>query len=177
MDNPGRIAGLHAVEILDSRGRPTIQTSCELADGTRATVSVPSGASTGSAEVHELRDGDTARYGGLGVRRAVANVNGEINRAVVLSALTTDQAPLDRFLIELDGTPNKSRLGANAILSVSLAAARCAASRSGAPLYDRFATIVGLPEAPRLLPRPTVNLFSGGKHAGGQIPIQDVLIT
>src|SRR5688500_11853748 len=136
MDDPCRIAQLHAIEILDSRGRPTIQTSCELADGTRATVSVPSGASTGSAEAHELRDGDPARYGGLGVRKAVANVNGEINPAVVLSALTTSQVELDQFLIELDGTPIKSRLGANAILSVSLAAARCAAQRSHVWLYD-----------------------------------------
>ena len=177
MDNSGRIAQLHAVEILDSRGRPTIQTSCELAEGTRATVSVPSGASTGTAEAHELRDGDPYRYGGLGVRKAVANVNGEINRAVVLSAMTTDQDDLDRFLIELDGTPDKSRLGANAILSVSLAAARCASTHSGIPLYDHSATIAGMPETPHQLPRPTVNLFSGGKHAGGQIPIQDVLIT
>jgi enolase len=177
MDNLGRIAQLHAVEILDSRGRPTIQTSCELADGTRATISVPSGASTGSAEAHELRDGDPARYGGLGVQKAVEHVNSAINRAVVISALTTDQAALDHFLIELDGTPNKSRLGANAILSVSLAAARCSATRSGVPLYEHFASIAGLPEAPHQLPRPTVNLFSGGKHAGGQIPIQDVLIT
>jgi enolase len=177
MAEAGRIAGLHAVEILDSRGRPTIQTTIELADGTRATASVPSGASTGTAEAHELRDREPSRYGGLGVRNAVANVNGEIQHALVQGSVQTDQAEIDQLLLELDGTANKSRLGANAILSVSLAVARVAAVRSSIPLYVHFASIIGREVGNPRLPRPTVNLFSGGKHAGGQIPIQDVLIT
>ena len=176
MAEAGQIERLHAVEILDSRGRPTVQTTCELTDGTRATVSVPSGASTGAAEAHELRDGDQDRYGGLGCRRAVANVNGEINRALRGRSIT-DQTAIDGMLIELDGTPDKSRLGANAILSASLAVARVGAHQTHTPLYEHFANIIGRQAGNPLLPRPTVNLFSGGKHAGGQIPIQDVLIT
>ncbi len=170
------IADLHAVEILDSRGRPTVQTSCRLAGGAMATVSVPSGASTGAAEAHELRDLDPARYGGLGCRTAVANVNGEVLTALT-GADAADQAAIDQALLDLDGTENKARLGANAILSVSLAVARASAIAAGRPLYERFAEIAGLDTAVDRLSRPTVNLFSGGKHAGGQIPIQDVLIT
>jgi enolase len=177
MGDKERITRLHAIEILDSRGRPTLQTTCELADGTRATVSVPSGASTGSAEAHELRDDDPTRHGGLGVRNAVANVNGEIERAIVLRRLEPDQMVIDQLLADLDGTPNKLRLGANAILSVSLAVARAEARRLGIPLYEHFANLIGREIGDPVLPRPTVNLFSGGKHAGGQIPIQDVLIT
>jgi enolase len=169
------IEELHAIEILDSRGRPTVQTTCRLQRGVLATVQVPSGASTGSAEAHELRDGDPARYGGLGCRLAVANVNG-----MILSAVRGRRfdgiSDLDRMLIDLDGTDNLARLGANAVLSVSLATARALAQQSGEPLYRWFARAFGLP-TPNRLPRPTVNLFSGGKHAGGQIPIQDVLIT
>ena len=130
MAESGRIARLHAVEILDSRGRPTVQTTCELTDGTRATISVPSGASTGAAEAHELRDGDPDRYGGLGVRLAVINVNSEINQALNGRPIE-NQSTIDQTLIELDGTPDKSRLGANAILAVSLAFARAAASETG----------------------------------------------
>jgi enolase len=177
MGDKERITRLHAIEILDSRGRPTLQTTCELADGTRATVSVPSGASTGSAEAHELRDDDPTRHGGLGVRNAVANVNGEIERAIVLRRLEPDQMVIDQLLADLDGTPNKLRLGANALLSVSLAVARAEARRLGIPLYEHFANLIGREIGDPVLPRPTVNLFSGGKHAGGQIPIQDVLIT
>jgi enolase len=177
MGDKERITRLHAIEILDSRGRPTLQTTCELADGTRATVSVPSGASTGSAEAHELRDDDPTRHGGLGVRNAVANVNGEIERAIVLRRLEPDQMVIDQLLADLGGTPNKLRLGANAILSVSLAVARAEARRLGIPLYEHFANLIGREIGDPVLPRPTVNLFSGGKHAGGQIPIQDVLIT
>jgi enolase 1/2/3 len=176
MAESGQIARLHAVEILDSRGRPTVQTTCELKDGTQATVSVPSGASTGKAEAHELRDGDPDRYGGLGVRLAVINVNSEINQELNGRSVE-DQAAIDQALIGLDGTPDKSRLGANAILSVSLAVARAAAKRNGVPLYYHFANMIGRTVGNPRLPRPTVNLFSGGKHAGGQIPIQDVLIT
>ncbi|MEA2513759.1 MAG: enolase, partial [Thermomicrobiales bacterium] len=170
---------LTALEVLDSRGRPTVQATCELASGTRGTVSVPSGASTGAAEALELRDGDPARYHGLGCRTAVGHVNGPLNEA--LSGHDFDsQAVIDRAMLDLDGTPNKSRLGANAILAVSLAFARAVAAERGLPLYRHFASLLaaetGGPEDIAALPRPTVNLFSGGKHAGGQVEIQDVLI-
>jgi enolase len=164
---------LAAIEILDSRGRPTLKTTCELASGARASASVPSGASTGSAEALELRDGDPKRYRGLGCRKAVASVNEEINRAFVGRDFAS-QAALDQTMLELDGTPNKARLGANAVLSVSLAFARAVAVERGVPLYRHFADLLGEPV--RTLPRPTINLFSGGKHAGGQVPIQDVLL-
>ncbi|MBI5383795.1 MAG: phosphopyruvate hydratase [Verrucomicrobia bacterium] len=167
------IEKLNALEILDSRGRPTVQATCRLASGCVASASVPSGASTGTAEALELRDGDPKRYRGLGCRRAVANVNETLHCALSGRAFAT-QAELDRALLELDGTPNKSGLGANAILSVSLAFARASARQRGVPLYQHFADIAGAPLA--TLPRPTINLFSGGKHAGAQAPIQDVLV-
>ncbi len=167
------IERLTALEILDSRGRPTVQASCLLAGGARGTASAPSGASTGAAEALELRDGDPARYGGLGCRRAVAHVAGEINNACAGRSFAA-QADLDGALIALDGTPNKARLGANALLSVSLAFARAVAAEQGLPLYQSLATLIGQPLT--TLPRPTVNLFSGGKHAGGQTPIQDLLV-
>ena len=165
------ITALHALEILDSRGRPTVQVTCELGS-VAATASVPSGASTGRAEALELRDGDR-RYGGLGCRKAAQNVDGEIFGSVSRKTFAT-QADLDRHLIQLDGTPNKSRLGANAVLGVSLAFARAQAAERSKPLYEHFAELAGT----RLdfLPRLTVNLFSGGKHAGGQVVIQDVLV-
>ena len=170
------ISRLTALEILDSRGRPTVRTTCELASGATATASVPSGASTGSAEALELRDGDPARYGGLGCRRAVANVNHTLNDALS-GRRFAQQADLDRAMIDLDGTPNKSNLGANAILSVSLAFARACAAELGVPLYRQFADVLEPGREIVRLPRPTVNLFSGGKHAGGQMAIQDVLVT
>jgi enolase len=167
------IEALSAMEILDSRGRPTVQATVRLRDGQPVVASVPSGASTGSAEALELRDKDATRYGGLGCRRAVANVKGEIAKALVGREFP-DQAALDRALIALDGTENKSRLGANAILAVSIAFARASAASKNVPLYQHFADMIGQPL--RTLPRLTVNLFSGGKHAGGQVPIQDVLV-
>jgi enolase len=166
------IERLDALEILDSRGRPTIRVTCALAGGAIASASVPSGASTGSAEALELRDGDPHRYAGLGCRRAVANVRGEIESALAGRTLGT-QRDLDRALIDLDATPNRSRLGANALLGVSLAFARAHAAERGVPLYEHFGTIAGVPTR---LPRPMINLFSGGKHAGGQVEIQDVLV-
>ncbi len=174
------ITSLRAVEILDSRGRPTVQVTCTLNDGSTETVSVPSGASTGSAEAHELRDGDPKRHRGLGCLQAVANINGEILDSVRGHAFDT-QAALDNFLCELDGTVQKRRLGANAILAVSLAFARATAASQGIPLYQHFADLLAgearlEPAALQTLPRPTINLFSGGKHAGAQIPIQDVLV-
>ena len=167
------IRDLRALEILDSRGRPTLLVACDLASGASAAASVPSGASTGAAEALELRDGDPARYRGLGVRRAAANVRGPVLDAVAGRDLP-DQAALDRLLVDLDGTPNKARLGANAILGVSLAFARAVAAERGLPLWQHLASLVG--HTPDRLPRPTVNLFSGGKHAGGQVEVQDVLV-
>jgi enolase len=167
------IEQLTALEILDSRGRPTVQTTCRLAGGAEATASVPSGASTGKAEALELRDGDPRRYAGLGCRRAVSNVGGTIHQALAGRSFA-GQDGLDRVLLDLDGSSNKSRLGANAILSVSVAFARACAVQRGVPLYRHIADLASL--TPRTLPRPTINLFSGGRHAGGQAPIQDVLI-
>jgi len=169
------IRSLDAHEILDSRGRPTVRAACVLASGATGIVSVPSGASTGAAEALELRDGDPARYRGLGCRKAVGHVRGEIAAALIDQEMT-DQAALDRALIDLDGTPNKARLGANALLAVSLAFARAAAAERGIPLYQHFAAIHTPGSVAQRLPRPTINLFSGGKHAGGQVPIQDVLV-
>lgn len=166
------IKKLTALEILDSRGRPTVQTTCQLESGAAATVSVPSGASTGAAEALELRDGDPRRYRGLGCRTAVRHVNRDLNDALAGQSFA-QQSDLDRAMLALDGTANKSRLGANALLSVSLAFARAVAAARGVPLYRHFADMLG--RSPTL-PRLTVNLFSGGKHAGGQVPIQDVLV-
>ena len=167
------IEALSAREILDSRGRPTVEGSCRLAGGFLGTASVPSGASTGTAEALELRDGEPKRYRGLGCRRAVAAVN-EVIRPALRGRALANQAELDQALLALDGTPNKSRLGANAILAVSIAFARAAAGQRGVPLHRHFADLAGV--TPAFLPRPTINLFSGGKHAGQQAPIQDVLV-
>lgn len=167
------IARLASLEILDSRGRPTIEVSCALSEGAEASAQVPSGASTGSAEALELRDRDPARHRGLGCRKAVSHVTGEIQAALAGKDFES-QAALDAALVALDGTPNKSRLGANAILGVSLAFCRANAALLGKPLFQHFATLAGT--TPVVLPRPTVNLFSGGKHAGAQVAIQDVLV-
>ncbi|HVN81218.1 MAG TPA: enolase [Terriglobia bacterium] len=167
------IAELKAREILDSRGRPTIIATCRLGSGALATASVPSGASTGKAESLELRDGNPKRYNGLGCRKAVSNVNAEIAHAVA-DRKFEDQEALDSFLLGLDGTPNKSRLGGNAILAVSIAFARALAAERDVPLYLYFASILGYEV--QTLPRLTINLFSGGKHAGKQVALQDVLI-
>lgn len=169
------IKRLESLEILDSRGRPTVQATCLLASGATGTASVPSGASTGAAEALELRDSDPARYGGLGCRKAVGHIRGEIAGALSGAELP-DQSALDRALISLDGTPNKSRLGANALLAVSLAFARAQATEAGVSLYQHFAHMHTPGKEADSLPRPTINLYSGGKHAGGQVPIQDVLV-
>jgi enolase len=166
------IKSLRALEILDSRGRPTVWASCTLESGIEAAASVPSGASTGTAEALELRDGDPGRYGGLGCRKAIGSIHGPILNLVQSRAFESE-ADLDRAMIELDGTENKSRLGANAILAVSLAFARARAAERKVPLYRHFAQMMGT--EPRL-PRMTINLFSGGKHAGAQVPVQDVLV-
>jgi enolase len=167
-----RIASIDGLEILDSRGRPTVQATVVLEGGARGRAAAPSGASTGVNEALELRDGDPARHRGLGCRRAVANVRGPI--AAALAGRTwADQAELDAALGALDGTPNRSRLGANALLAVSLAFARAVAAQQGVPLYEHMAAVAGGQPA---LPRPMINLFSGGKHAGGQIALQDVQV-
>lgn len=167
------ITKLSALEILDSRGRPTVQATCSLASGAVGTASVPSGASTGAAEALELRDCDPHRYRGLGCRKAVRHINGDIHGAIAGRSFEC-QDQLDNALIALDGTANKSHMGANAVLGVSLAFARAAAAERNIPLYQYFADMAELPV--RTLPRPTINLFSGGKHAGEQVVIQDVLV-
>ena len=167
------IASLVALEILDSRGNPTVQATCELTSGASGTASVPSGASTGKGEARELRDDDPTRYAGLGCRKAVAAIESEIADAVC-GRTWADQRNLDHALVELDGTGDKSRLGANAVLAVSLAFARAAAAERGRPLYSQFAELIDA--KPTSLPRPEINLFSCGRHAGGQVALQDVLV-
>jgi enolase len=164
------IVDIHGREILDSRGNPTVEVEVTLESGMVGRAAVPSGASTGAHEAVELRDGDRARYGGKGVRRAVEAVNGEIFDA--LSGFDAeDQVALDKLLIDLDGTPNKGRLGANAILGVSLAAAKAAAAEQEEPLY-RY---VGGVHA-RTLPVPLMNIINGGVHADNPIDIQEFMI-
>ncbi|MDT8328588.1 MAG: phosphopyruvate hydratase [Roseovarius sp.] len=164
------IIDIHAREILDSRGNPTVEVDVTLEDGTMGRAAVPSGASTGAHEAVERRDGDKARYMGKGVLEACAAVNGEI--AEELAGFdATEQVALDMAMIELDGTPNKGRLGANAILGVSLACAKAAADFSGQPLY-RY---VGGTSA-RLLPVPMMNIINGGEHADNPIDIQEFMI-
>jgi len=165
------IRTVHAREILDSRGRPTVEVDAILDEGSFGRASVPSGASTGAAEAHELRDGDPARYAGLGVQKAVANVNGEIARAL-RGADSADQRRLDDRLRELDGTPRLQRLGANAALAVSLAVCRAAAASRGQALYERIADLAG---AQPTLPLPMTNILSGGLHAGRGMDVQDFL--
>jgi enolase 1/2/3 len=162
-----KIDTAHAREILDSRGRPTVEAELRLSDGTIARASVPSGASTGRHEAVELRDGDPSRFQGRGVLRAVASVNGEI--ADALRGHDADLRAVDRLLLELDGTPDKSWLGANAILAVSLACARAEAALAGVPLWRHLGS------GP-LLPLPMVNILSGGLHAGRQLDFQDFLV-
>jgi len=164
------IIDIHAREILDSRGNPTVEVDVTLEDGSMGRAAVPSGASTGAHEAVEKRDGDKSRYMGKGVLQAVDAVNGEIAEALLgLDAM--EQVELDEIMIELDGTPNKSRLGANAILGVSLAAAKAAADFSGQPLY-RY---VGGTSA-RVLPVPMMNIINGGEHADNPIDIQEFMI-
>ena len=164
------IVDITAREILDSRGNPTIEVDVTLEDGSMGRAAVPSGASTGAHEAVELRDGDKARYGGKGVSKAVESVNGEIARALE-DYEAEDQVLIDQMMIALDGTPNKARLGANAILGVSLATAKAAADASGLPLY-RY---VGGTQA-RTLPVPMMNIVNGGMHADNPIDFQEFMI-
>jgi enolase len=164
------IIDIHAREILDSRGNPTVEVDVTLEDGTMGRAAVPSGASTGAHEAVERRDGDKSRYMGKGVLEACAAVNGEI-ATELLGMDATEQVALDLGMIELDGTPNKARLGANAILGVSLAAAKAAADFTGQPLY-RY---VGGTSA-RTLPVPMMNIINGGEHADNPIDVQEFMI-
>jgi enolase len=164
------ILDIHGREILDSRGNPTVEVDVLLEDGSFGRAAVPSGASTGAHEAVELRDGDKGRYLGKGVTQAVAAVNGEIADALIgLDA--EDQRELDMAMIALDGTPNKSRLGANAILGVSLAAAKAAADARGLPLYRYVGGV-----SARTLPVPMMNIINGGEHADNPIDVQEFMI-
>ena len=164
------ILQVRGFEILDSRGNPTVAAEVVLSDGARGFAAAPSGASTGSREAIELRDGDPKRYLGKGVMKAVGHVNGELAKLLVGKA-SQDQAALDERMIELDGTPNKARLGANAILAVSLALAKAAAASSGQPLYRHL----GQGTEPRL-PLPMMNIINGGAHADNNVDMQEFMI-
>jgi enolase len=164
------IADIHAREILDSRGYPTIEVDVILEDGSFGSAAVPSGASTGEHEACELRDGDETRYGGKGIQKAVDNVNTEIVEALE-DMEADDQYEIDELLIDLDGTANKSKLGANAILGVSIAVAKAAAASYGMPLYRYLGGIVG-----NTLPVPMMNILNGGKHADNTVDIQEFMV-
>ena len=164
---------VRAVEVLDSRSRPTLAVTVELAGGTRARAGVPSGASTGSREAVELRDGDPARFGGAGVTRAVGHVNGEINEALA-GRRFADLGELDAALRAADGTPTKARLGANAVVGVSMAAARAAATAAGSPLWRYLAPEPQLPRRPGAL---CFNVLNGGAHAANSLDFQEFMIT
>ena len=163
--NPQDIRSIRARRVWDSRGRPTVETELTLHDGAVGRAIAPAGASKGTREAHELRDGSGGGHGGLDVMQAVGHVNGEIARALA-GASARDQAP-----VELDGTPQKTRLGANATLAVSMAAAHASAASLGVPLYEYF----GGAEA-TLLPMPQIQIFGGGAHAGRRVDIQDFMI-
>lgn len=164
------IIDIFAREILDSRGNPTVEVDMTLEDGTMGRAAVPSGASTGAHEAVEKRDGDKSRYMGKGVLEAVASVNGELSEALI-GEDATEQRAIDMMMIELDGTPNKGRLGANAILGVSLAVAKAAAEATSQPLY-RYVGGTGA----RILPVPMMNIINGGEHADNPIDIQEFMI-
>jgi len=163
------IARIKAREILDSRGNPTIEVDVYLADGAMGRAAVPSGASTGVHEALELRDGDAKRFGGKGVRKAVANVEGAIARTLK-GADALDQKSIDNAMITLDGTENKSKLGANAMLGVSLAAAHAAAASRAIPLYRH------LNSGAQVMPVPMMNVINGGRHADSNVDMQEFMI-
>jgi len=165
-----RIRRISAAEVLDSRGNPTVEASVVLEDGTTGSALVPSGASTGEKEAVELRDGDPSRYGGKGVLQAVANINDKIGPEIA-GAVVTEQRRIDLRMLELDGTSNKSNLGANAILAVSLAVARAAANSLDVPLYSYLGGIDVL-----LLPVPCMNVINGGRHADNTVDFQEFMI-
>jgi enolase len=167
-----KIAKVHGREIVDSRGNPTVEVDVTLESGAMGRAAVPSGASTGEREALELRDGDKTRYGGKGVRKAVANVNGEI--AAALEGRGFDQRALDAAMIALDGTPTKSRLGANALLGVSMAAARADAVDRKVPLYRHLGALYGNEQY--TLPVPMMNILNGGAHADSSVDFQEFMV-
>jgi enolase len=170
-----KIAKVHGREILDSRGNPTVEVEVTLDGGSSGRAMVPSGASTGEREALELRDGDKSRYLGKGVTKAVGHVNGELASAVKGQAL--DLRSLDELMIKLDGTPTKSRLGANAILGVSMAAARAFAAATGQPLYRYLSSLnSSWANAPRTLPVPMMNILNGGAHADSNVDVQEFMV-
>lgn len=168
-----KISKIIAREIIDSRGNPTVEVDITLRDGSFGRASVPSGASTGSREAIELRDGDAKRYGGKGVLKAVANVNTELRKALVGGEF--NQKSLDKTLIEIDGTENKARIGANAILAVSMAFARASAESDALPLYKYFKKL-GKTGKPLALPVPMMNIINGGKHAQNSTNLQEFML-
>jgi enolase len=169
---PNKIKKIHALEILDSRGNPTVQATVELSNGTSATSAVPSGASTGRFEAYELRDGDPHRYEGKGVLKAVENVNTKINDALE-GVSVFEQTQIDQMMIDLDGTKNKSSLGANAILAVSLAVMSTAAKANNVQLYEYIRSLYNPKLKKYKLPTPVVNVINGGAHGGTNINIQE----
>ena len=169
-----KIQHVHGREILDSRGNPTVEVDLTLEGGGRGRAAVPSGASTGAREALELRDGDKKRYNGKGVLQAVSHINGEIAAAIV--GRSFDQRALDRRLIDLDGTPAKSRLGANAVLGVSMAAARAFAAAANQPLYQHLAAAIPSAGRPELLPVPMMNILNGGAHADTNVDFQEFMV-
>jgi enolase len=169
-----KITSVIGHEILDSRGNPTVGATIVLDDGTMASAAVPSGASTGSREAVELRDDDPKRYGGKGVLKAVGYLNGELARAVV-GLTATDQRAVDQVMIDLDGTPNKGRVGANAILAISLAVLKAGAASSGKELFQHIADLAGN-DSPVELPVPMFNVLNGGAHAMGSTDFQEFML-
>jgi enolase len=169
-----KITSVIGHEILDSRGNPTVGATVVLDDGTAASAAVPSGASTGSREAVELRDADANRFGGKGVLKAVGAVNGELGKAVV-GLQATDQRAVDQVMIDLDGTPNKGRVGANAILAISLAALRAGAVSSGKEVFQHIAELAGN-DSPVELPVPMFNVLNGGAHAMGSTDFQEFMV-
>ncbi|HXE81622.1 MAG TPA: phosphopyruvate hydratase [Vicinamibacterales bacterium] len=170
-----KIQTIRGREILDSRGNPTVEVDVVLAGGATGRAAVPSGASTGEREALELRDGDKSRYLGKGVLKAVSHVNGELAKALV--GQDFDQRSLDERLIALDGTPTKSRLGANALLGISMAFARACAAASGSPLYEHLASLrPSWASAPRVLPVPMMNILNGGAHADSNVDVQEFMV-
>jgi enolase len=167
------IVDIRAFEVMDSRGNPTVMAEVTLDDDTVGTAYAPSGASTGSREALELRDGDVARYLGKGVLNAVANVNGPI-RDCLLGHDAMDQRGVDTRMIEADGTENKAKFGANAVLAVSLATARAAAQSSKTPLYQHIANLAGTTQL--TMPVPMMNILNGGEHADNNVDIQEFMI-
>ncbi|MBI5415061.1 phosphopyruvate hydratase [Candidatus Peregrinibacteria bacterium] len=169
-----RITHIHTLEVLDSRGNPTVEVEVQLESGANARAIVPSGASTGAHEAVELRDGDKNRYLGKGVLKAVQNVNTEIAKAVI-GMESEEQKKIDQTMIDLDGTMNKERLGANAILGVSLATAKATALEKSIPLFEYFGHLAGN-SSPNLLPTPMMNVVNGGAHADSGMEIQEFMI-